>query len=200
LRGFGTPLAYYPSLNGKNNKAILTNFYFFRYAYYQIRTLSLPISQAFAIITLVLPLAIVFSTQTAYRLLQTYAAHPRPILFLALFAFQLIYETIIATLSLTFMVPSCRLEEQWKRLNSNKDANAIRRIQDRFNCCGFNTVVDRAWPFPHGRPDEGFGADQCKRMFGRDRPCSGPWRQAEQLNAGALFAVAIIIFVVKVCK
>lgn len=82
----------------------------------------------------------------------------------------------------------------------NKDSGAIRRIQERFNCCGFNTVVDRAWPFPHGRPEDGYGADQCKRMFGRDMPCSGSWRQAEQINAGMFFTVAIIILVLKVCK
>jgi hypothetical protein len=188
-----------PTTNAKSTTtALLTNF--FRYAYYQIRALSLPIPQAFAIITLLLPLATAFSTRTAYSLLRSQTARARPLLSLALFAFQLIYETIIATLSLTYMVPNCRPEEQWARLYTNKDAGAIRRIQDRFNCCGFNTAVDRAWPFPHGRPEDGFGSDQCRRMFGREMPCSGSWRQAEQLNAGAFFAVAIVIFVVKVLR
>jgi hypothetical protein len=136
---------------------------------------------------------------TAYRLLRSHASHPRPILYLAIFAFQLIYETIVATLSLTSVVPNCRLEEQWARLYSNKEGDAIRRIQDRLNCCGFNSAVDRAWPFPHGRPEDGYGQDQCKRMFGRDTPCSGSWRQAEQINAGLFFTVAVTILVLKVC-
>jgi len=82
----------------------------------------------------------------------------------------------------------------------NKDANAIRTIQDRFHCCGFNTAVDRAWPFPRGKPEDGYGADQCTKTYRRDRPCVGPWRQAQQKNAGFFFALATIIFVTKVCK
>jgi hypothetical protein len=37
-------------------------------------------------------------------------------------------------------------------------------------------------------------------MFGRDRPCVGPWRQAGQINDGLFFIVAIILFIVKVYK
>lgn len=176
---------------------LLTNF--FRYSYSQIRFLSLPISPALAITTIILPLAITLSTQAAYRL-RSQAFRAWPALYVALFAFQLIYETIIATLSLTYMVPNCGLEEQWARLFQNKDGDAIRRIQDRFNCCGLNSAVDRAWPFQHGRPEDGHGADQCRRMFGRDRPCAGPWGQAERNNAGLLFTVALVIFIVKVYK
>jgi hypothetical protein len=96
------------------------------------------------------------------------------------------YETILATLSLTDIVPNCGLEDQWKKLWRNKDADAIQRIQDRFSCCGFNTVYDK------------LGADQCKRLYGRDRSCVGPWRQAQQMNSGLLFTVAGTIFVAKV--
>lgn len=152
-----------------------------------------------AIITLILPLATFISTQAALRL-RAHNFRAWPALYVAIFTFQLIYETVIATLSLTYMVPNCGLEEQWARLYKNKDGGAIKRIQDRFNCCGLNSAVDRAWPFPHGRPEDGFGADQCKRMFERGRPCSGPWRQAERINAGLLLTVALVIFVGKVCR
>jgi hypothetical protein len=108
------------------------------------------------------------------------------------------YETIVATLSLTDIVPNCGLEEQWQRLYSNKNGDAIQRIQDRFSCCGFNKVKDRAWPFPQGTPEDNRGADQCRRLYGRDRSCVGPWRQAQQINSGLLFTVAGTIFVVKV--
>ena len=172
----------------------------YRHSYSQIRILSLPVSQSLAIITLVLPLVIALSTRAAYSLPCTYSAQARPLLYLAIFIIQLICETIIATLSLTYMGPNCRLEEQWARLYRNKDGNAIRRIQDRFECCGFNTAVDRAWPFPHGRPEDGYGADQCERMYGRDMPCVGPWRQAAQINAGLLFTVVMVVFVVKACN
>lgn len=171
-----------------------------RYSCYQIQTLSLPISQIFAIITLIFPLATATSARAAYAILRNQTSRVRPALFLAIVAFQLIYETIIATLSLTYIVPNCRLEERWTKLYKNKEGDAIRRIQDRFNCCGFNTAVDHAWPFPHGRPEDGFGADQCERMFGRTRPCSGPWGQWVRINAGLFFTVAATIFVAKVRK
>ena len=172
----------------------------FRYSYFQIRTLSLPISQVLAILTVILPSVTAVSAQTAYRFLSSRDSVARPMIYVLIFALQIIYETIIATLSLTYMVPNCGLEEQWARLYTQKAGDAIRTIEDRFSCCGFNSAVDRAWPFPHGRPEDGFGADQCQRMFGRDRPCLGPWRGAEQMNAGLLFLVAIVMFVAKVCN
>jgi len=98
------------------------------------------------------------------------------------------------------MVPNCGTEEQWKKLYMNKDANAIRTIQDRFYCCGFNTAIDRAWPFPHGRPEEGYGADQCTKIYRRDRSCVGPWRQSQQASAGVFFTLATFIFIIKVCR
>jgi hypothetical protein len=81
------------------------------------------------------------------------------------------------------------------RLCKDKDVNAIRRIQATFDCCRFNTVIDRAWPFPHGRSDENNGADQCERIYRHDRPYVGPWRQAEQINAVVCFKLAIAVFI-----
>jgi hypothetical protein len=148
-----------------------------------------------------LPLVTGISTGAAFRLRCTNSSNPRQLLYLlGIFALQLIYETIIATLSLGNIFPDCGLEEQWARLYRDENADAIRRIQDRFNCCGFNTAVDRAWPFPHGRPEDGYGADQCERMYGRQRSCGGPWGQAKQINAGVLFTVATVILVIKVCR
>jgi hypothetical protein len=187
-----------------DDRLLITSMLFadiYSYAFSQMRVLSLPIPQVLALTAVILPLFTGISSQFAYRLLRTYNSNPRLLLYLfVIFAFQLIYETIIATWSVNYIVPNCGLEDQWKRLYTNKDADAIRRIQDRFDCCGFNTAVDRAWPFPHGRPQDGFGADQCKRTYGRDRPCVGPWRQAEQINAGVFFTVATVLFLAKVCK
>ena len=153
---------------------------------------------------IILPIVSGLLTQTVYfRLRPRGASQVRPVIYIILIsAFQLIYETIIATLSVTYMIPSnnCRFEEQWMTLYKSKQASAIARIQDRFECCGFNTPVDRAWPFPHGRPGDGFGADQCTRTTGRVRSCGGPWRQAEQLEAGLFFMVAKVTFIVKVCN
>jgi hypothetical protein len=74
----------------------------------------------------------------------------------------------------TYIVPNCRLEELWTSPYKDKDVNAIRRIQDTFGCCRFNTVIDRAWSFPHGRLDESNGADQYEKIYRQDRPYVGP--------------------------
>lgn len=173
----------------------------YSYTLSQTRALSLPIPLVLALFTVILPLVTGISSQFAYQLLRTYSSNPRLALYiLAILAFQLICETVIATWSVNYIVPNCGLEEQWKRLYMNKNADAIRRIQDRFDCCGFKTAKDRAWPFPHGKPEDGFGADQCVMMYGRDRACVGPWRQAEQISAGVFLIVATVIFLVKVCR
>lgn len=109
-----------------------------------------------------------------------------------------IYETVIATLALTHMVPpddlTCLLDRKWNQLYSNKDAGAITRIQDAHNCCGLHTAWDKAWPFP----DKYHGVDACMKTFHRQKSCLGDWRQDEQIYAGLLLFVALMTFVVKV--
>lgn len=175
----------------------------YSYAFSDIVHLSLPISQILASFTVILPIATGASLYSVRRLLRVHAANlgrTRPTVYLILLlAFQLMYETVVATLSLTYMAPasslSCGLEEQWKRLYMSKDGAAVRRIQDRFDCCGFNSLRDRAWPFPHDH----LGPEQCQARFDRTRSCAGPWRQAEQINAGLFLTVAAITFAIKVC-
>ncbi len=109
-----------------------------------------------------------------------------------------IYETVIATLALTHMTPpndlSCHLERQWSWLFSNKNADVIRRIQDRHQCCGLHSVQDRAWPFP----DRSHTAAACHEAFGRQRSCFGGWRQDEQITGGLILFVAVVAFLIKV--
>jgi hypothetical protein len=174
------------------------------YAYSEVHRLSLPISQILALFAAFLPIATGISLQSAHHLLRIHAKNlglTRPTLcVILLIAFQLIYETVVATLALTHMAPpsslNCGLEEQWKRLWMSKDEAAIKRIQNRFDCCGFNSVLDRAWPVP----GKEVGVGECQKRFDRTQSCAGPWRQAEQINAGLLFTVAAVIFVIKVCS
>lgn len=109
--------------------------------------------------------------------------------------FQLVYETIIATLALTHMIPpanlACGLNDQWQKMYRDKNGEAIKAIQDSFNCCGLNSVVDRAYPFVNGKPSK------CATIFERNKSCFGEWRKAEQTNAGLLFLVALLVFAVK---
>lgn len=79
-----------------------------------------------------------------------------------------------------------------------KDADAIRRIQDRWTCYGFNSVKDRAWPFPYGKPPNGGGSEQCTKTLGRTTACGGAWGEQERRMAGVLVGVAVTVFVIKV--
>lgn len=167
------------------------------YAYSQIRFLSLPISTALALFTVVLPFITGLSTQGVRGLVRRSSKNEQyqlTIPLIAVIGFQLIYETVIATLALTYILPpsslGCGLGTKWQALYAANDADAIRAIQDALKCCGFNSVKDRAFPF--GKPSE------CAQIFGRSQRCLEPWRQAEQMNAGWLLLVAVIVFSVKV--
>jgi hypothetical protein len=170
-----------------------------RYSYSRIRFLSLPIPQALALFTVVLPLITGISTQGAYSLIQRSSKKENfklTIPLLAVIGFQLIYETIVATLALTHILPpsalKCGLHEKWNFLYAQKDVNAVRAIQDAFDCCGFNSIYDRAYPFNDN------GKSSCAKVFNRNKSCFGEWRKAEQINAGLLLLVALVVFVIKV--
>ena len=117
---------------------------------------------------------------------------------IVVFVLLVIYETAIATLALTHVAPpselTCGLERRWSALFSNKNAEAIRRIQDQFQCCGFRSVQDRAWPFP----DRSHTVKACVQAFGRSSSCFGSWRQMEQVTGGLILLVAVVTFVLKV--
>lgn len=97
------------------------------------------------------------------------------------------------------MVPvddlTCGLRRQWDRLYSNKDATAIRRIQDAHQCCGLVTPKDHAWPFQ----DKNNQPDACITAFDRHKGCLLDWRQDEQIYAGLLLLVALSAIGLKVC-
>lgn len=82
----------------------------------------------------------------------------------------------------------CALETTWQRLWSAHDAAALRRIQDALNCCGFNSVVDRAWPFPHGA-----GSATCAESYDRSTACRVPWMQTVQRRAGVELAMVVVV-------
>ena len=59
-------------------------------------------------------------------------------------------------------------------------------------------MVDRAWPFPNGPPEEGRGSRQCRDVLGRSTACGAVWGEEERRMAGVLVGVAVAVFVVKV--
>ncbi|KAI4169592.1 MAG: hypothetical protein LQ343_005612 [Gyalolechia ehrenbergii] len=112
------------------------------------------------------------------------------------FVVLVVYDTVIATLAATQIIPSevmtCGLFQRWQSLWSTHNAEAIKRIQDAHNCCGFKTIKDRAWPFAGND-----GADRCSIMYEREQNCLPGWQRDQQINAGLILLVAIGTFLVK---
>lgn len=119
---------------------------------------------------------------------------------MVVFILLIIYDTVIATLALTHMVPpaslTCPLQRQWEHLFSSKNVEVIRRIQDRHKCCGLRNKHDKAWPFP----DKRHTVNACAETFNRERGCLGEWRKDVQITAGLLLLVAVVVFLLKVSQ
>ncbi|KFY34110.1 hypothetical protein V494_07051 [Pseudogymnoascus sp. VKM F-4513 (FW-928)] len=164
------------------------------YAYTQIRLLSLPIPITLPLLITLLPVITTLTTTYLTRLLRP-SNLPT---FTTLLTLLTTLETALATWALTYLPGGCGLEERWSQLYRAKDADAIRRIQDRWSCCGFNSVVDRAWPFPRGGSDNHKGPEQCRETFGREIACGRAWGVEEKRMAGVLVGVAVAVFAVKI--
>ncbi|KAF2036332.1 hypothetical protein EK21DRAFT_84028 [Setomelanomma holmii] len=106
-----------------------------------------------------------------------------------------IYSTAVITLLGTHAAPpsglDCRLRERWQTLFKTKDREAIKTIQDAFNCCGLSNSRDMAWPFP----DRSHDVHACEQAFGRTNGCFAAWKGEEQRVAGILIGVVAMVFV-----
>lgn len=96
---------------------------------------------------------------------------------------------LIVVLSAVYLFPSdlisCSLEQRWARLFRIKNGAAIRAIQNQLRCCGFNSLHDRAWPFP----SHDVNADACVRTQGYTQRCADVWHR-QQSAAAAMTLVA----------
>ncbi|KAI8934524.1 hypothetical protein NX059_008223 [Plenodomus lindquistii] len=106
-----------------------------------------------------------------------------------------IYSTAVVTLLGTHAAPSsgldCGLRERWQKLFKTKDVDAVKAIQDAFNCCGLANSRDMAWPFP----DKSHDPHACENTFGRTTGCMGAWKAEEQRIAGMLIGVVGMVFI-----
>jgi len=169
---------------------------------HKIRTLSLPIPTTLGAFTLVLPivagltleLRVKSAGRTRQRGRQQTLRRWYPLMLFIL----VVYETVIATLSGTYIAPDgaldCGLQERWRNLWRLHNADAIRSIQDAFQCCGLRTSVDMPWPFPNKNTD----VHECARRLGTDKSCFEDWKRDERLVAGLMLAVACLVFIWKV--
>jgi hypothetical protein len=84
------------------------------------------------------------------------------------------------------------VEYEWDKLYQAKDADYIMLIQDTYDCCGLNSVDDRAYPFfyvPGGT---------CAEIHARTRACRGPWMGALQAASGIDFGVVVVVGLMQV--
>lgn len=169
----------------------------------QIRYLSLPIPSSTSIATLLLPILTGLGIQISQPFLtqspKRNQSFPPWLLPSLIFILLTIYDTILATLATTDLVPSesqmCLLLTHWERMFHAHSAEELRRIQDTHQCCGLKTMRHMPWPFP-----DNHGADACRDMYrNRTASCLGAWRRDLRGNAGMVLVVAVVCFLVKVC-
>ncbi|KAM5355564.1 hypothetical protein ACJ41O_002210 [Fusarium nematophilum] len=155
-------------------------------------SLSLATSPAVSILTILLPIVAPLNALFQARLRRASISPPSraaQLTPLVVQVLQALATTILATLLFQGVVPSaameCMLDTEWMRMFRAHDASGIRRIQDAFDCCGLNSVRDRAYPFP------GMAPSSCAETYGRRIACREPWRGALQTASGLDLAVVL---------
>jgi hypothetical protein len=88
----------------------------------------------------------------------------------------------------------CGMEAQWKQMFQRKEDAGIRAIQDGLRCCGFNSLHDRAWPFPAHDVD----VRACERTQGYTNSCANRWQRQESTVAGLTVLASILNWVLLV--
>lgn len=165
------------------------------YQHVAAANLSLPISPGQTITTILLLLLGIGNAVAGTQLAK--AARAYQALGRGLRLTQAVISIVLATLFFSNIPPSdvrnCMLSTVWQRLFSNHDAESLRRIQDAFNCCGYNSVRDRAWPFPNHQT-----ARRCEEMYGRTLACGRPLRSALQRASGIEFGVVLMSAILQV--
>ena len=91
-------------------------------------------------------------------------------------------------------IRACLAESKWSHLFRTKNEAAIRSIQDTLHCCGFNSMHDRAWPFPSKSID----AHTCERTTGFAVSCGSSWQHEFLIAAGLNLAASVVLEVLLV--
>ena len=155
--------------------------------------LSLPVAALANFLATIIPLLNYLCLLFSLRSSKTPARFP-PIEALGLLP---ILDTVLITLASSLLqgdALSCSLDSRWRALFRAKNSRAIRRVQDSFDCCGFVTVRDKAWPFP----DHEHGANACMVAFDRAKSCLASWRREERMILGGMIAIGVVSLVAKV--
>ncbi|RKU44755.1 hypothetical protein DL546_005634 [Coniochaeta pulveracea] len=167
-----------------------------KYQHLNAVSLSLPLSSASTIAAILLPVLSFLNTlYYNFHSLSSTRAGSRDPVFLpqALQVLQTIFATVLATTFYSDIssdsAQRCLLSTRWQKLWSDHDSAAVRRIQDTWDCCGFNSIKDRAWPFPH----KGSPQPDCATQWGRTIACGQPWGGAMRQSAGLEFGIVVVV-------
>lgn len=110
-------------------------------------------------------------------------------------ALQALLAAVLATVLLEAVVSSphldFRLDAQWDALFAARNADAIELVQDTYECCGFDAVTDRSYPFDAARA--------CAREYDRTRSCAAPWKAAMRATSALDFTVVVAVGLLQVC-
>ncbi len=181
--------------------------YLYRYASSRANARSVPIPDVLAGFTTALPIVAGLLLECGYDLTRRQERRQhlsrgeikRPPLVILVNAIIFIYSTVVITLLGTHAAPpaglNCGLRERWETLYHLKDADAIKKIQDAFNCCGLKHPRDMPYPFE----SKHITLDTCERSFDRHNGCMGAWKAEEQQMAGILIGVVAMVFIWQVC-
>lgn len=171
------------------------------YALHSTHVYSLPIPDVISALTITLPPLAGVALEAVISLNEKLAARGQlqtSRIFQVVIGFFLVFETVLATLAGTHISPpgslNCALKETWMKLFQKKEMKCIKRIQDAFQCCGFESPRDMAFPLP----DKTHGADACMVRYERTTACIDPWREEERKVAIMLLVIPLAVFIWKV--
>jgi len=165
----------------------------------------LPISYAVPLLTTILPS---IDSLTAYRSIIKLGPRShrknRPLSpwLLLLNLSLLVLIGILLSQSTQFLGKNeCILKDAWQSWFSAKDANPIRDIQTKLQCCGFHKQMEMPFPFPtQGKGKDHEGAvppSACQGLLGSDASCYQRWDGQMRIVGGLLVAANAIMLLKK---
>lgn len=168
----------------------------YRWPLLQIQKLSLPFFVTIPMINMVLALAALAMIWVSKG--KDFNKRMPTALFLLLYVIH-ISIAIMAVLSAIFVLPldfiTFRAEQQWQEWFRSKDEVTIRSIQNQLLCCGFNSMRDRAWPFP----SQDVSAATCQRTSGFSTHCASLWQEKLRMVAMSSVTASILMEALLVC-
>lgn len=158
-------------------------------AWARVNELSLPLPLPLPVLNVLVPILTAVAWPLSRRLSTAVKKHALKLALPYLAYGSTLAPFILFILSLMYAVPSdmqaCAADRHWLRMFDHKNEQSVRSIQSRLQCCGYNSMHDRAWPFPSRNVD----ARTCERTMGYTVACGEMWRNHE-VFAAVLTAVA----------